>query len=153
MVRRDHRGVDAHCDLGGGRILLGDGQQLDDVAEAAREGDVGRRDRADALAVHVAGHDLLPERDRGEDRGLGPSVEPLDVGRRVPLGEAQALRLGQRVGVVGPLLGHAGEDVVGRPVDDAHQSVDALAGQRLPQRPHERDAAADRRLEQQVPSC
>jgi hypothetical protein len=43
--------------------------------------------------VDVAGHDLGAERDRGDDRRLGPGVEPLDVGGRVALGVAETLRL------------------------------------------------------------
>ena len=96
------------------------------------------------------GDDPLPEADGGQDGGLGGGVEALDVGRRVELGEPERLGLGQGVGVGRARLGHAGEDVVGRAVDDAHHPVDPVAGERLPQRPEERDAPADRRLEQQV---
>ena len=56
--------------------------------------------------VHVAGHDLGAEGDRGDDRRLGAGVEALDVGRRVTLGVAEALGLGQGVAVLGALLGH-----------------------------------------------
>ena len=53
-------------------------------------------------------------------------------------------------GVVGPLLPHLGEDEVGRPVDDAHDPVDPLTGERLAQRPHQRDGTGHRGLVQQV---
>ena len=75
-----------------------------------------------------------PKAMRGDDRRLGPGVVALDVGGGVALGVAQALGLGQGLGVGGALLGHPGEDVVGRAVDDAHHPADALAGQRLAQR-------------------
>ena len=52
----------------------------------------------DALAVDVAGDHRRAERDRGDDRGLGRGVEALDVGGGVGFGEAEALRLGERVG-------------------------------------------------------
>jgi hypothetical protein len=42
-MERHHRRVHPHGDVAGGRIALGDAEQLDDVAEALRDGDVGRR--------------------------------------------------------------------------------------------------------------
>ena len=120
MVQRHHRRVDAHGDLAGRRVALGDAEQLDDVAEALGHGDVGGGDAADALVVHVAGDDLRAERDRGDDRRLGAGVVALDVGGRVALGEPERLRLGERLAVVGALLGHLREDEVGGAVDDAH---------------------------------
>ena len=104
----------------------------------------------DALVVHVAGHHRRAEGDAGDDGGLGPGVVALDVGGGVALGVAQRLGLGQGLGVGGAGLGHAGEDVVGGAVDDAHHPGDALAHQRLAQRPDDRDAAGHGRLEQQV---
>ena len=85
-------------------------------------------DPADALVVHVAGHHLGAERDGGDDRRLGPGVEPLDVGRRVALGVTELLGLAQRGGVVGLTagddgVGHPGEDEVGRAVDDAEHAA------------------------------
>ena len=87
---------------------------------------------------------------RGEDRRLGAGVVALDVGGGIALGVPELLGLGQRLGVRRARLGHAGEDEVGRAVDDAHDPADVLAGQRLAQRAHDRDAAGHRRLEQQV---
>ena len=62
VVERDHRRVHAHADLAGGLVLLGDREQLHDVAEPLRHGDVGGGDAADALVVHVAGDDLRRRR-------------------------------------------------------------------------------------------
>ena len=81
---------------------------------------------------------------------LAAASKPSTSAVGIALGVAQRLGLGQRVGVRLPALGHAGEDVVGRAVDDAHHPADRLAGQRLAQRPDQRDAAGHRRLEQQV---
>ena len=108
------------------------------------------RDVADALVVHVAGDDPGTKGDRGDDRRLGAGVEAVDVGGRVTLGEAQTLGLGERVAVGRALLGHLRQDVVGRAVDDADDAPDRLAAEALAQRPHERDAAGDRGLEEQV---
>ena len=130
--------------------LLGDGEELDHVAHLPSELDVDLGDRRDALVVDVGGRDGGAERDAGDDGGLGAGVVALDVGGGVGLGEAQALRLGQRVGVRRASLGHAREDVVGGAVDDAHHPGDALADQRLAQRTDDRDAAGHGRLEEEV---
>ena len=104
----------------------------------------------DAFAVHIGVHDVAPERERGEDGRLGRGVVPIDVGRRVALGQPQLLRFAQSVVVAVALLLHAGEDVVGRAVHDAHDPDDLLAGQRFAQRPDDGDGAGHRRLVQQV---
>src|SRR5699024_1009946 len=103
-----------------------------------------------ALAVDVVEPDVGPVGEGGDDRGLGGGVVAVDVGGRVGFGVSQRLGFGQHVVVGGPLLGHLGEDVVGGPVEDAHHPEYLLAGQRLAQRPDERDPAGDRRLEEQV---
>ena len=132
---------------------LDDGEQLDDETEPLGRFDVLPADVGDALPVNVARHHLGPEGHVGQDRRLGGGIVTLDVGRRVALGEAEALSLGQGLLVGGARSGHAGEDVVGRPVDDAHHPVDALARQRLSQRPDERYATGDGRLEQKIDPC
>jgi hypothetical protein len=48
------------------------------------------------------------------------------------------------------VVGHAGEDVIGGAVDDAHHPADAVTGERLAQRPDQRDATTDRGLEEDV---
>ena len=100
--------------------------------------------------VDVAGDDPGAEGDRRDDRGLGAGVEALDVGRRVALGKAEALGLAEGIPVGRALLGHLGEDVVGRAVDDADDSPDRFAAQALAQAAHERDAAGDGGFEEQV---
>ena len=57
--------------------------------------------------------------------------------------EGEALGLGEGVVVARALLGHAGEDVVRRPVDDADDAAQLVAGQRLAQRAQDRDRAGD----------
>ena len=131
---------------------LGDGEQLHDVAEPRGGGDVVGGDLADALVVHVAGDHPDTERDRRDDRRLRACVVPLDVGGGIALGIPEALRLGERVAVARTSVGHPSEDEVRRAVDDPHDAADRLAGERLAQRPHQRDAAGDRCLEQEVAS-
>ena len=81
---------------------------------------------------------------------LAAGVETLDVGGRVTFGIAESLRLGEGGGVGHLLFGHLGEDVVRRPVDDAHHPRDRFAAQALAQRPHDRDPAGHGGLEEQI---
>ena len=76
-----------------------------------------------------------------EDRRLLRGVVALDIGRRVGLGVAERLRLGEDVAEVGSLGVHAVEDVVRRAVDDAHDALHAVAGERVAQRADDRDGA------------
>ena len=104
------------------------------------------RHGGDALPVDVGRGDRVWNAIDGQDRRLRGGVVAVDVGGGVGLGVAERGGLGQRLGEAGAGLGHAGEDVVGRAVDDAHDPADAVAGQRLPQRAHQRDRAGHRGL-------
>ena len=99
----------------------------------------------DLVEVHRRG-----EREPREDRHLGRGVAAGDVVGRVGLGVAELLRLAERVGVGEPAVGHLGEDVVGRAVDDAVDALDARGGERLLQHPDHRHDAGDRALEAQL---
>ena len=100
--------------------------------------------------MHIGVDDVRPEREGGEDGGLGRGVVALHVGRGVPLGQPELLRVAQHVVVAVALLLHAGEDVVGGPVDDPHDAQDLLAGERLAQRPDDRDGTGHGRLVEEV---
>ena len=145
---RDHRRVYPHRDAA--VAALADRQQLDHVAQRARAGDVRRGNPGDPLPVHVGGVDPGVERQAGQDRGLGGGVEPLHVGGRVRLGITKCLRLLQGVGEPGPGGVHLVEDVVGGAVDDAEHPVHRVPGQRLAQRPQQRDRPGHGRLVVQV---
>ena len=149
--------MDTDRDLTGRCVELGDAEQLDDVAEALRHRDVVRGDAADVVAARVVGidrrgahDDLGAERDGGHDRRLGAGVVTLDVCRGIAFGEPESLGVGERSAVVGAVLGHLREDVVGGAVDDPHDPGHGLAAQALAQGPHHRDATGHRCLEQQV---
>ena len=64
-------------------------EQLDRVAELARERDVVVVQRVDALERHVVDVQVAVERERGEDRELGRGVGAADVLGRVGLGVAE----------------------------------------------------------------
>ena len=72
-----------------------------------------------------------------------------DVLGRVGLGEAEPLRLGERVPVGAALL-HRGEDEVRRPVDDSEHPVDVRDDERLAQHLDHGDRGAHRRLEAEL---
>ena len=74
---------------------------------------------------------------------------PADVLGRIGLGEAEPLRLGERVAVRASLL-HRGEDEVRRPVDDPEHAVDVRDDERLAQHLDHRDRGAHGRLEAQL---
>ena len=146
---RDHRRVDA----GGDALVaaeLGDREQLHHVAEPRGELDVLGVTRAmpsrytsaattralnaiDARIAHFAAASSPRRRPWGpppRSRGAGPRRAP----RRTTSRSSVILR----------------EDEVRRAVHDAHHPAEPLAGERLLQRPDQRDAAADGRLEVQV---
>ena len=144
MAPRDHRRVHADGD-GVVAVLVGRSSQIASslTTEPIVPGglDVGRGHLGDALAVHVGGGHPGVEGQRGQDRGLGGGVEPLDVGGRVGLGVAELLGLLERLGEAGARAVHLVEDEVGGAVDDAEHPGHPVAGQRLAQRPQDRDGA------------
>ena len=125
-------------------------EQLDRVAELARERHVVVVQRVDALERHVVDVQVAVERERGQDRELGRGVGAADVLGRVGLGVAELLRLGERVGVALPVARHRGQHEVGRAIDDADQLVDAGRRERLLQHAHDRDGGAGRGLVAQL---
>ena len=91
------------------------------------------------------------ERQARQDDQLVDRVEPLDVARRIGLRVAEPLRLGQRGREVERrgLVGHGGQDEVGRAVDDPAHALDTVRREITGQRPEDGDPATDRRLEAQ----
>ena len=90
--------------------------------------------------VHAVGHGH-------EDGQFVGRVDALDVVARIGLGEPQPLRFLEHLGERDALVGHAGEDIVGRAVHDAHDRQDAVGHQPLLEGLDHRDAAADAGLE------
>ena len=149
MVVADQGRVDAsrHALRAVGVVdALADREQLDREALCRGGLDHVRAHRRDALDVDVVhGHRDL-ECERGDDRRLRCGIETLDVRRRVGLRVPQFLRGRERRVEVPPLLGHLVEDVVRRPVDDPHDALDPVAGERHGQRTDDRDRSCDGRF-------
>ena len=124
----------------------GDAEQLDPVAQLLGEGDVDRRDVADALDVHGGEVERAAERDRRQDGELVRRIDAVDVEARIGLRVAQRLRLGKHRRELAAGFAHRGQDVVAGAVEDAEDAAAPVADQPLAQRLDDRDAAGDRRL-------
>ena len=122
-------------------------KQLDAIAELIGGGEIGRRDRGNALHIDRALLDAGAEGERRQDRELLRGVVALDVEGRIGFGVAEPLRFLQAIGERQVLLLHLGEDVIAGAVEDAVDALHGIAGQALAQRLHDRDGGADRRLE------
>ena len=134
-------------------VQPGLGQQLDGVAQLAGEADVdlrgARRCRGGRWPSSGTGD---AEGDLGQDGQLVGGVGAVHVERRVGLGVAAPLGLGERLGVAAALLAHAGEDEVAGAVEDALERQDLVGRQALGQGGDDRDAAADAGLEGDGPA-
>ena len=133
-----------HAQLDAVRRAPRDAEQLDPVAELLGVADVLARELRDALGVDLVELHRHAEGDRRHDRELVRGVDAFDVERRVGLGVAARLRLGEHVVERRARRAHLGQDEVGRAVDDAGDPFDAVRGEALAQRLDDRDAAGDR---------
>ena len=132
-------------------IQLGDREELHDVAEAGRVGDVlgrhaarsprGRRRRSSTRASNA-----IDARIAHFAAASNPSTSAVGSASAYPRRCASASASSKPQ----PSLGHLREDVVRRAVHDAEHPGDAIAGQRLAQRPDQGDAPGHRGLERQV---
>ena len=108
-----------HTGFEGAAGGLGDGQELDPVAELGRVLDVLPGDRRDAFRMDVLEVHGGAEGDRRQDLELVRRVHAFDIQRGVGLRVAVRLRLLEDDGEVEPLVGHLGQDVIAGAVDDA----------------------------------
>ena len=126
------------------------GQGPNHVAEVARVLNVAWIDLLDALGQEVARQDASPERKAGNERQLVTRIAAGDVERRVRLGETCLLRGFERIGERSSFIGHAGQDVVAGPVDDAPDGTDVIGSERLSNHADHGDGASHGGLEIQI---
>ena len=124
--------------------------QLGDEPAVLRELDVLQLDRGDSLAEDVSGGDPAPESDAREQADLLRRISSVHVEGRVRLRETLLLSLAERFLEREPVLAHAREDVVGRPVHDADETGDPVSQQALLQDLDDRDPPAHGGLELQL---
>ena len=117
------------------------------VAERRRLGDVRGEHVADAADRHRRERRPRAERDARQDRQFVRRIYPVDIERRIGLGEAQRLRLGEHVGEIAAFRLHPTQDEVARAVQDASDAPDRIRRRALAQTLDDRDAARDRRFE------
>ncbi len=137
-------GVDAHGDAFAAILTdaaLGNGQELDGMADTSGLFHVLLGDIGDTFDRNVVDADARVEGQRGQDGALRCGIQALDVCGRVGLSEAQVLRLLEGFLVAQALGTHRVQDEVRRAVDNAHHGGDAVAGQRLAQTVHDGDRA------------
>ena len=90
------------------------------------------------------------EAKQSDDLALVGRVVAFDVEIGRCLREAKLLRLLEDLIELEPVIGHPGEDVVARPVEDAVHGMDSVRHQSLPQRFDNRDGARDGGLVAQI---
>ena len=117
MIVRQQRGAHVHGDSFADQLGLGD--QLDAVAEFARQADVVQRDVLDALDRDMFVVRPRAERDGREDRELMRGVEAADVHGGIGLGVTKALRVGEHVLERAARRFHLRQQIVAGAVEDA----------------------------------
>ena len=127
--------------------VIDHGEQLHHLAFRGGGGNVVGGDVRDAFHGHVVDADVRVEAERGHDRRLVRGIVAFDVTGRVGLGIALLLGLLECDVEIEALGGHLVENVVRRAVDNAEHALHLISDERLAQRAHDRDRAADRRLE------
>ena len=125
----------------------GDGQQLDPVTQFVGIGNVFGRNLADAFDMHAVEIDRTAVGQTGQNGKFVRRVHAVDVERRIGLGIAQFLRLGQHVGKAAAGLAHLRQDVIAGAVQDAIDPREAVARKSFPQRLYDRYAAGHGGLE------
>ena len=151
IAGRDQCWMHAQIKAQGG--LPGSCQHANRVTQLPSMDKVPGLQRANPLAIHIVRADLRMEGQRGEDRQLVRSVDPVNVARWISLGIPQVLRLSQGVVVAFPVPGHCRDHVVRRAVNYRPNGRHFVRLQITLQHPDDWDAAADARLVAQFPAA
>ena len=130
------------------------GQQLDPAAELAGKLDIHRLDPGNPLGSDIVMGDIHAVGHGHENGQLVGGINSLDIIGGVGLGKSLLLRIPEHHIKGSALIGHAGEDIVGRSIHDPHDRKDFIGHQSLFQGLDHRDTAADTGLETDLdPFC
>jgi MFS family permease len=128
-------------------ISLGNCQELNHIAQIAREADVGCLEIIHALDVDVAlGHDDVKRQARQQRQFLS-RIATRDIESWIGFGKARLLRFSQRLGVSPPIFGHTRENDVAGSIDDPQQRINAVSDQSTREGVDDRDASPATGLE------
>ena len=113
-----------------------DAQQLDPVAQLLGEADIQRGDRG-GCPRHARRRNppAAPNASAARIASLCAASTPSISKRRIGLGIAKRLRIGQHVGEFAPSLAHRGQDIIAGAVQNAGDPADPVAGQTFAQAP------------------
>ncbi len=129
---------------------LRDAQQLDGITELLGERDIKRRNVGNPLGVHLFHIDRCPIGQRHQDRQLVGRIDTLHVECRIRFGITSPLRFIEYPLKTLAFMGHARENIIGRPVDDPINRLDGVGRQPLPQRLDDGNPSTHTRFETEV---
>ena len=124
--------------------------QLDHIAKFLRIADILRRDVCNAFGIHLGKGHVGVKRDGCHNRHLASCIVAFHIRSRIALCIAELCRKGKCLFVAHPILRHPRQDIVGRPVDNAHHFCQFAGCQTLAQRTDDWNRACNRRFKMQV---
>jgi hypothetical protein len=124
-----------------------DAEQLNAIAELAREADIIERDVLDTFHQHVLEIRRRAEGEARQDRELVRRVAAADIERRISFGKTEILRFLQHLFEGTLRLLHVGEDIVASAVENAAHRNDTVRDQAFAKCFHDGDATGRRGLE------
>ena len=152
-MHRNHRGMYANRDLILCFIVFGNCKQLHRITKTTSNSNIGRRNLADALAVHITRHHIASKCDAGDDRYFCCCVQSLNICSWVGFGITECLSTSECVGVALTLFTHLCEDVICCAINNAENALNGLATQTFAQWAYEWNATTHCCLKQQVDTC
>ena len=108
---------------------FGNCKQLDAVVELRGVLHVTALQLADACCGNGAAIDRSTKGEARKDGDFVGSIKTVHIGCGIGFGVAKVLGVFQHLLVVGPFLGHAGQDVIGGAVDDSGDPLNAVTAQ------------------------
>ena len=115
-------------------VVLGNGQKLNDIAQLLGIADICRFDPGNALYGHLIQPNTAVEGNGSQDSGLSGSIQSLHISSRIGLGIALGLGILQHNIIVGSLIRHLGQHIIGGTIDNAHNLGNLVARETFLQR-------------------